>query len=261
MPKNFSSVSSLPSNVTFRVKGPRIFVRKLLNRDDLITVDVAKQNRIKNFYNISLDNLKIKLPLGIELLDYSPRFLKFKVERKLRKKVKVTLQVDEKTLANHNINNFELSPEYIYISGPKSFVKKITTIDTNQLESYDFEKSKSVEISVDPPSSIIEIENKKVFISYKKPISKSEFTFLKIPIIFQSSRLIKSRSSKFVRIKLFGDESVLKTINKDTLRVYANIPAKSKKNILVDLVADLPGDLEIKEIYPKKVNVELESIE
>lgn len=252
--------SNVATEVTYRVKGPRIFVRKLLDRKDEIIIDVSKHQRLRrNEYRVNLNRHKIKLPLGLELLSFSPRIVPVSLDKKVKKSFPVKLNIDPRLNSLNPKKTFSFSPARIEVQGARSLLKDIKQIDTVLIDSIDSTQNSSKEVLLDPISKNITFLKKSILLSYKKETAKTEFTLSKIPIIFQSSRLIRSRSTSTVSIKIAGSKDIIEGINKESIQVFANIPNTGKSSMAVDLLTELPPGIELLEIFPNKVSIKLET--
>jgi YbbR domain-containing protein len=247
--------TSVPSDIIFRVKGPRLFVKKLLERKDSILLDTRKSQ-----FSFNIDKYKIKLPLGLELLDYSPRNIKLKVEREVSKVVPIKLHLDSKLSEKFDSKSLSYSPKKVEITGAKSLISAIKKVDTVVIEEINTANLNPVEIQLEGLGTNIKMKNSSVLLNYAEPLNKTEFTISEIPIIFQSSRLVKTRSAALVSIKIAGDKKLVQEISKESIQVFANIPNSGKSKIVIDLITELPPGIELIELYPKKVSLELESL-
>jgi YbbR domain-containing protein len=251
--------TNVPTEVIFRVKGPRLFVRKLLERKDRINLDTREMNAGRNSqYSINIDKHKIKLPLGIELLDYSPRNIKFKTEKKISKTVPISLNLESRLREKFNLSTLNYSPRKVQITGAKSVIRSLSKVETVLIEDIDTKNINPVEYQLEKSGSNVIMDKSSILLNYTAPVNKTEFTISKIPIIFQSTRLIKSRSATFVNIKISGDQKLKNNISKESIQVFANVPNSGKSNVVIDLILELPLGMELIELYPKKVSIKLE---
>ncbi len=87
---------------------------------------------------------------------------------------------------------------------------------------------------------------------------------MQIPIIFQSAQIIKNSSFREVSITLKGDRTLFDGLDQGTIKVFAEIAARdlneeaNKKTKRVDLRVELPDGLELVELQPSEIEVELE---
>ena len=259
LPKGMALKEASSEAVVYRVKGPRLFVRKLIDKNDVITVDVKKlKSNRKKSYSVSTDKYKIKLPLSLELLNTAPRNLKFKLEKEKTKSVPIQLNLEDLQLTKDQLMHFEIKPNTVEVKGAKSLLRGLKKVSTSVLENFNASKSSTHKVQLVSPNPNVKISPSSVMVQYAKKSEQGEFTFIDIPIIFQSSRLIKTRSVKSVRVKLSGDKKIIEDLNRKSIQVFANVPDSKGKKKVIDLVSELPEGIKLLEIFPEKVRVELE---
>jgi YbbR domain-containing protein len=259
LPKGISVRNEMTKEVSFRLKGPGLFVRKFLEKE--LSIDV-KKNRYykkgKSKYNIRLDQFKFKLPLGVELMSMEPRILDLKLEKTREKMVEVIPVFSQNILDVYNIKKIKTFPSKIKISGAKSIIKRIKSIETKMIEDIKSKDGESFLVEVPNPDSRIVMNEAAVEISYTLQSKNIEFTYTEVPIIFQSVKLIKNVSPKSVSVKVYGEESKIKKLNMDSIQIIGYVPKDAAKKVEIELTTELPSGIKVLEITPKKVTVDLE---
>lgn len=259
VPSGLSLKDDYPSNLILSVKGPRLLVRKFLDTKEELQVPLTSEyRRGKNRYQYNLNQLINKLPFGLELLGLSPKTIEVFVERTIYKKVPVRINLSKEKAAELGLKKLQVTPSEIEISGPASVVRETRFINTEALESEDFEKGDVQEVTLISPGRIINLSSKSVLLNYMVGRDVSQFTFKKIPIIFQSTKLIASVDEKFVDLTLTGDQSILKAVDAKSLQVIATVVAGKGKSQSVEVIATIPQGLDLVSIEPKNVKVTLE---
>jgi YbbR domain-containing protein len=259
LPDGMSIKNEMTKEVTFRFRGPGLFVRKYLEKD--LTIDVKKNRFYKKGitkYNIRLEQFKFKLPIGVELMSMEPRILQLNLERTREKLVKVKPVFSQKILDQYNIKEIKVFPDKIKISGPRSLVKGINIVETKTIEDLKSNDTSSFFVTIPRTDSRILLHEKAVEISYTLQSKNIEFTFTQVPIIFQSVKLIKNVNPKLITVKVFGDESKIKKLNKDSIQVIGYVPKDAANQVEIELTTELPDGIKALELSPKKVTVDLE---
>ena len=85
-PKHLALKNEVPTEVIFRLKGPRVFVRKFTDSKQVIKI------RSRDYYTKGRGNYKIKLsryypkaPLGVEVISKNVRSINLRLEKKIRR--------------------------------------------------------------------------------------------------------------------------------------------------------------------------------
>lgn len=259
LPTGLAVSNEYSKEIHFRFKGPGLFVRKFIERD--LTINVKKSKYFKRGikkYNIRLDQYKFKLPLGVELISMEPRSLQINLENSIEKMVKVNPIFSQKIQDEYNVKEIKVFPKKVKISGPRSVVRKIKQLDTKIVEELGESSDAGFAVDLNTPDSRVEVHEESVDISYTLQSKNIEFTYTEVPIIFQSVKLIKSVKPSVVNVKVYGEESKIKQLSKDSIQVIGYIPKDASKRAEIELITEFPIGIKVLDLSPKKVTVELE---
>ncbi len=122
-------VDPVPEKITFRLSGPKAFLRSITNRiDDPIRANVKDLKTGVFTQRIFSDS--IKLPLGVKVLSINPNVIQMRVEELKRKSVSVQLSMQGEAPEGHKLLKTEILPSQIRIKGPKNRIQMINTLST-----------------------------------------------------------------------------------------------------------------------------------
>jgi YbbR domain-containing protein len=122
-------VDPIPEKITFRLAGPKAFLRSITNRiDDPIRANVRDLKTGVFTHRVFSDS--IKLPLGVKVLSISPNVIQMRVEELKRKTVAVHLTTQGAPPEAHKILKTEFLPYQIRIKGPKNRIQMISSLST-----------------------------------------------------------------------------------------------------------------------------------
>ena len=259
LPKGKSVRNIIPSEVRYRIKGPGIFVRKFVN--DKFDLKISKKEYYKKgqtSFILDLEKIKAKLPFGVELVSIEPRNFPLKLERSLRKKVEISPDFSPGILEQFNIQRLSIKPEKIEISGPRSIVKNVQKVKTEEIDSLSVGQNQKVEIKLISPDKRLFLEQSSIIASMELITKNKQRLFKNIPIIYQSMGPIKYVSTRSVDITLVGKEEVLGKLDPESIQVIALIPKGKKGELSIELITELPQGIRLKELTPKSIKVEVE---
>ena len=261
VPDKYALAENIPDSIQMTLKGPRVLVRQFVDEKKALKLEIdPKENRGKFSKTFKVNQYMKKLPLGIELLSFSPKKITLKLERKLEKSVPVVANVSEfEKLPWFSRKKLEITPNKIVISGPRGQVRKIRELKTLKISTNDILSGKPIKVSFDGPEKSVKLNKKFAVVSYHISGQASEFTFSKIPIIFQSAKIIKSVYPRTVKLVLKGDKSKLEKFNTELIQVIAPIQKSTRGNAKVELYVELPNGVELVKIEPKFVDVIMEN--
>ena len=259
VPNGFSLAERYPTNVVLTVRGPRLLVRKFLDREEIVDIEINETfRRGRNRYLYNLQKLVDEPSFGLELVGFTPKNLEIEIEKTIFKKVPVIVDIPENIKDGFNVESFRSTPKNIEISGPQGIVERIKAVKTENLENFDFTTGENQEVSLVSPHSLVSMASSSVVLSYIIDSEVTEFTFKNIPIIFQSRVLIGSVNKRTVDLVVSGSKKSLDEIDSSKIEVIADVSENSPKRQNIELKVTLPSGVELKSISPKTVRVILE---
>lgn len=260
VPEKYAIANRWDQEVQYRIKGPGLFVRKFLEKNlsmQFKQSDYYQKGRVN--YKLVFDRSKVKLPLGVELVDIQPRVLNLALEKSMTKLVKVKIIEPEGFREKNQIESMVVDPKAISVTGPRSVVRNLDFIETPVLDSKKLNPEKNFVLSIKSQDPRIKLKNELVNISYELKAKTKEFTFSDLPIIFQTVSLISQVEPKVVSVVLEGDSQLIDELKKEDIKVIADVPSGAKGKTEVKLKVDLRGkDLKVLNIFPPTVKLVLE---
>ncbi|MBT4791314.1 MAG: YbbR-like domain-containing protein [Halobacteriovoraceae bacterium] len=261
LPKSMAIKNDISHEVLYRLKGPALFVRKYLETQNKIVIkkeDYYQKRRSR--YHIALDQFLAKLPLGVELVQTQPPQLTLVLERARKKRVSIKPVFASHISEKYKLKNLKAFPATVLVSGPSSLINNLKFIETKLIEDIDTNKGTSFLVDLALPDSRITLKDSQVNVTYTLQSRNIEFTYNEIPIIFQSTRLIKSATPKMVKIIVKGEESKLKSLGRDSIQIVALVPKNKRGKLDVELIVELPEGISLVSLTPKTVKLELENL-
>ena len=123
----------LPEKITFRLSGPKAFLRSITNRiEDPIRVNLKDLKPGLINYRIFSDS--IKLPLGVKVQSIHPNVIPIRIEELKRKLVGIQLELVGKEKLGERFVRSEILPPQIKIKGPKNRLASITSLKSLPVE-------------------------------------------------------------------------------------------------------------------------------
>lgn len=156
-------VDPVPEKITFRLSGPKAFLRSITDRiDDPIRANVKDLKAGVFTQRIFSDS--IKLPLGVKVLSISPNVIQMRVEELKRKSVSINLTTQGGVQEGFKILKTEYLPAQVRIKGPRNRIQMINSLSTVPVDlslihetsviplAFDFKS-----MGIDPDSSLPEL--------------------------------------------------------------------------------------------------------
>ena len=172
-------IAKMPKKtVSVKLHGNKDYLKNV--KDITAFINLQKATRGKKKYLIHIKKKHIPEKVSIKL---SHKYANIVIEKKSYQKIRIIPKFTGDIPISHKMGNHVVKPEYVYISGPNSVVKKIKYLYTESIQlkkqkNY-FEKDIEINNSAYPSISISE-SNVRVYV----PIySKKDLLAIKIPIV------------------------------------------------------------------------------
>jgi YbbR domain-containing protein len=204
-------VDPVPEKITFRLAGPKAFLRSINNRiDDPIRANVKDLKTGSFTHRIFSDS--IKLPLGVKVLSISPNVIQLRVEEMKRKSVSVSVETVGALPDGLRPMKLELLPPVVRIKGPKNRVQMISSLSTVPVDlsgihettvipvAFDF-KSMGIDPDSPLPELNVEVQGKGTVFKVKHIPVKVRSTGKAIVQDEEVTLIVRSEGHDFMRVE------------------------------------------------------------
>lgn len=117
----------VPDKISFRVQGPKAFLRSISNRmEDPIRANIQELKTGVFTHRIYSDS--IKLPLGVKVQSINPNVVQIKVEELRKKTLSVKLTLTGEAPAGYKVLRADVLPPQIRVKGPRNRVANLTSL-------------------------------------------------------------------------------------------------------------------------------------
>lgn len=259
VPDKMAISNHIEKEVVYRFKGPGLFVRKFLENPMKIEIDSSSYFRKgKKKYTLSIDQLPLKLPLGVELISFEPKYINLILEPKLKKKLKVIPQFSAELKNEYDIKEIKLEPDYIEVEGPKGLVSGLKNIETKVISKIDFHNGTASEIGLNQIDGRVHMTRGNVLINYSYNSKKIDFTYKSVPIIFHSAQLISKSSHRYAMVRIQVNNGGSNKPDDSKISVIATPDSNVSGLQKVALKVNVPNGVDIVTVEPKEIELELE---
>ena len=151
-------VDPVPEKISFRLTGPKAFLRSITNRiEDPIRANVKDLKTGVFTHRIYSD--AIKLPLGVKVQSINPNVIQLRVEELKRKLVSVKLETSGEIPAGLKILRTEVLPPQIRIKGPKNRISSLTLLPSLPVDLSGIRETSIIPLALDFKSLGIELDS------------------------------------------------------------------------------------------------------
>lgn len=258
-PQGYALRNQPVKEVTYAIRGPRVFIRALMQKSDRVVVDLNDHFKKDKFrYEINVAELGVNFPFGVELARVEPNRLVVQLEKSLVKEVPVKAVTIGSVPSDHKMIKSGIEPKKITIEGPASITRKIREIETAPIELNGLTGSNSFKVPLSITDERIAMSQNSVEYSYVIHPTRANMILKNIPVKFFSARMIKGANRRNVNLMVLADNEEKLEYGKKDIEVIAEVPSEAKGKIEVQLKANLPPGLHLLEIQPSKLTIEVE---
>lgn len=149
--------NEVPDRVSFRLSGPKAFLRAIRDRrEEAIRVDLTGNRQSVVNYKFFSDN--IRLPIGVKVLSVNPPSIVARLETVRRKEVPVRLEFRGAPKDGLQIVRSEPRPPTVRIKGPESKIESVREVRSLPIELGDLTSTGEFSIRIDDDSGRFALE-------------------------------------------------------------------------------------------------------
>ncbi len=141
-------VDPVPEKITFRLAGPKAFLRTLVNRlEDPIRANIKSIKTGVYTHRIYSDSLK--MPMGVKVQSITPNVVQINVEELKRKWVPVKLLTSGEVAPNYRVTRMEILPNQVKVKGLKNRVLSLPDFVTLPVDLTGYKETAIVPLAFD----------------------------------------------------------------------------------------------------------------
>jgi YbbR domain-containing protein len=256
LPADLVVANDVPTHVSFRLQGSKLFLRTLANNLDVIRVDLTRAKAGPAYYRIERDSLR--LPIGIKVLSISPSTINPMLEPVLDRTVPVSVISKNQLPSGYRLVKLVAEPTQVKIKGPRSQVEKITSLRPPAVDLAEVPANLRWEIALTPPSAQIvfdETVEPKVVVEVEP--KGSNFRIAGVPLVLVGDRKATLNVDK-VALYVSCPANILQTLTPDKVKAVVNMGNSSAGTYSREVKVELPAGVKLVRVVPDRVQVQVQ---
>ena len=251
-------LNNAQKEVNFTIKGPRAFVRSLLERTEILNVNVEKRFVSgKNQYSFPVRSLGMTFPFGVEVVRVVPEKLRVELDQKHQKVIPIHFNTLGKLPSDHQLVTSVIAPSEITISGPEQVLRKVSAIETVPVDLRGLKGEGQFKLTLVNKDQRVKLPFNQINYNYNIRPTRANLVIRDIPVHFYSSKIVSGLSRRKVNLMVLAKNANQEKISKEEIRVIADVPDDAQGSVEVDLRAELPSEFQLLEVIPPKIKVKL----
>ncbi len=256
--KNLSDdkVVLLPSSLQaqVRMKGSTTVLNEVIRVNRYFEVKLPED--VKNSFKLSLSSKDINLPAGVEVTGIEPSEIELILDDVTSKIVPIAVTRMGKVDSGIRLLSQTVSPARVEVSGPSTYLQKITRIETFPVDMRELKESKIAEMELRVPGQFIKLSENLVKVELKVDNLVERKKFTELPVEVRSNGGAKVEiDPAVVTVEISGSKKMLQKLKSEDLSPYIKLSDIDDEKKISTVLIDLPEDIELVDISPKKVNI------
>jgi len=254
-PEGLVIANTLPSDISFQIKGPRARINSVVDRNEVLIVPLTGAR--PGVSSVKIHPEMLRLPPGVEVISISPLIIEPKLEPLVTKEVDLKLVLEGEVASGYRMVKSEVRPPKIEVRGSSTQLAKITEISTIPISLSDLTQTIEKEVDValtDNNFSIATKEPVKAYIEIE-PILRGK-TFKNIPVSV-ITRYKPTVIPKGVTVKVRGPEVMVRDFDKVKIKVEVDLSDKDPGWYRKRVTVTLPEPMTVQGVFPPSVRVQL----
>ena len=233
------------------IRGPSHQISAVATSSQVFSINLP--SNISNNYEVPLSANYLKLPFSVQAININPSKFELVLDDLISKTVNVEIPTIGRLNSNYKLVSLLVEDKNVQIRGPSIEVNKVETIETLPLDLRNISESGTRDLGLRVSGSFTKPLQETVKVKYEILSISIDKNYKAVPIEIRSSLSDSlSLSKQFVEIDLVGPKIKLDNFTPQPY-IRINDPIESER--LIDVNLDLPEEVSIKSINPKKIKV------
>jgi YbbR domain-containing protein len=254
-PPDLVVANEMPERLTFRLSGPKAFLRSVLDRrEEPIRVNLIGNKPGLVTYRFFSDH--IRLPIGVRVLSVNPASILIKLEELKKRDVPVKV-ITEGTLApGLSIKSIKTVPEVVTIKGPESRIEGITEVPSVPVQLGEISSSIERELPLDLARLGVQLEGSlpKVRLDIEGHGANFKIKNIEIRVLSQYRAKL---DPPVVSALVHASPAELKKLNRSKVYAIINAEGRERGTFSVSPTVVLPPTVTVVRTVPEQVNLTL----
>ena len=254
-PTDLVPANDLPEKVSFRLAGPKAFLRTILDRqEEPIRVNLSGANAGLVTYRIFSDNIRV--PIGVKVLSMNPTSIVLKLEHIKRRDVPVKLEIRGEPPEGYHITKTEIKPNVVRVRGPESRVDSVTEVATLPVDVSDLRQAMEREVGLDIQRHGIQLDGPLPRVNIELDPSSANFRIKNVDVRVQSA-FKATVLEKNITVLVRASSEDLRSLDKTLVYGVVDLKGKPKGKYREKLRVNLPANIGFVKAVPDTVTVTL----
>ncbi len=254
-PPELVVANEMPERLTFRLSGPKAFLRSVIDRrEDPIRVNLIGNKPGLVTYRFFSDH--IRLPIGVRVISVNPSSILIKLEELKKREVPVKVITEGALAPGLSLKSVKAVPELITIKGPESKIAGITEVPSVPVNLNDVSSSVERELPLDLARLGVQLEGSlpKVRVDIEGHGANFKIKNIEVRVL---SNYRARLDPPVVTALVHASTAELKKLNRSKVYAIVNAEGRERGTYSVAPTVVLPTTVTVVRTVPEQVNLTL----
>jgi YbbR domain-containing protein len=162
IPENVVLLHTLPEEITVQVKAMSSLAPPPSKLE--LTADIDASRLTEGVTPVRVNHSDISAPSGVSVISMSPATVRVSIEKKLRKRVPVFVNLKGKLPTGQVSSRVSCEPSSVFVEGPASQVARISAVATEEIDASQLQRGKEY-------LKNLRLPEKQVVVLYESPVT------------------------------------------------------------------------------------------
>lgn len=252
-PEGLLISNTLPSELLVSIQGPRSRINSVLNRNEVLTVNLADAKAGTSFAKINPQMLN--LPSGVEVVSISPSVIEARLELIAKKSVPIKLTLEGEVAQGYRLVRYELQPPSVELRGSVASLDKIAEISTLPLLLVGLQETTVQEVALSVPAGDITYDRSlpiKANVEIEPIFRGKHFRKIPVSVVTRYKAVIIPAN---VEVKVRGPEIAMQNFTQENIKAEIDLSDKDPGVYTREVTIKVPHPLVVQSVKPNKVKV------
>ena len=242
--------------VKVRIKGPEPLIDPLKTTPLSLFVDLP--NPLPPRYLVRFNPEEINLPPGVDVVAIEPAHADLIFESVVKRELTVVGKIVGEVQSGFEIDRIRVYPATVSAKGPRTELSQILSIETTEINVSGWDHTQRVEVELQEPSSLVNLALNYVTVEIEVRPKQLERSFSGVPLeVLASPQEAAVSRVSLADISIEGEEKLVQSLMASQVKLQVDCRGLGAGRHLVPIIAILPDGVEVKEISPRSVLVNI----
>lgn len=245
-----------PDHVTFRLMGPKAFLRAILDRKETpIHIQFSNQKPGVQSYRFFSDN--IRLPIGVKVVSIQPPQIQIQLDLIKKKEVQVRPVFVGNLPEGFKVAKAEVSPPMVQIKGPQTLVDSMGEISTTPIDLNSLRASEGISLSLELDPQVLSVEPRNPKLALTILAQSALYRLSSVNLTIKSDLQAVSVDRR-VSIYVRSDAKRMQKLKASDVKAVLDLSGRGPGRYFEAIQVIAPQGIQVIRVVPEKLAVVLE---